>query len=157
MLQLVVNNRDTIEAIDVGAVPIAVHPGPGCFHYLPPLGPRDRLKRAPECQPTARFDFEKGNEVAAPGDEVQLDATDPKAVRHDLPALALEIANRLLFTGEATTVAIVSPVVRIAVDAARHAAEDIGRRRLQVIGKPLAGAELRTGSGDPEYIEEEKA
>lgn len=137
-------------------MPKAIHPDPRRFHYLPPLGARDRLKRAAECHPTARFDFEEGNEVTAPGDEIQLDATDPKAVRYDLPALALEIANRLLFTGEATTVAIVGPIVGIAVNAARHAAENIERRRLQVIGKPLTGAELRTGSGDPEYIEEEK-
>ena len=138
-------------------LPIPIHPDPRCLHDLAPLGTRDRLERAAEGRPAPRFDLDEGDDVPAPGDEVELDAAHPKAVRHDLPTSALEITDRLLFTGDAEAMAWIAPIRGIAVNATRHAAEDIDRRPVQVIGKPLTGAELRTGSGDPEYIEEEKA
>ena len=58
--------------------------------------------------------------MTAPGDQVQLDAADAKAMRDDLPAAGLEITDRLLFTGKAALVARVGPVRWIAVNAARH-------------------------------------
>jgi hypothetical protein len=58
--------------------------------------------------------------MAAPGDEVQLDAPHPKAMRHHFPASGLEITDRLFFTGEPSLVAGICPRGWIAVDAVRH-------------------------------------
>ena len=48
--------------------------------------------------------------MAAPGDQVQLDATDPKPMREDFPAARLEVTDRLLFTGEPPLMPRVAPV-----------------------------------------------
>src|SRR2546426_966808 len=118
--QLVVNQRDTVEPVDVLRAPISIHPDARRFHDLAALRPRHGLERAAECRAAARFDFKESHQVTPPGDEVQLDAADPEAVRHDVPSAALEVLDRLLFTGESSPMAGICPTGRIAVHSARH-------------------------------------
>ncbi len=120
MLQLVVNQRDTVEPVDVFRSPVSVHPNARRLHDLAALRPRHGLERAPECRAAARFDFKESHEVTAPGDQVQLDSADPEPVRHDVPTAALEVLDRLLFTGESSLMAGICPTGRIAVHSARH-------------------------------------
>src|SRR5216684_2687170 len=103
MLQLVVNQRDTVEPVDVFRPPVSVHPNARRLHDA-----------------AARFDFKESHEVTAPGDQVQLDSADPEPVRHDVPTAALEVLDGLLFTGESSLMAGICPTGRIAVHPARH-------------------------------------
>ena len=120
MLYLIVNNADTVKAIDVGLAPKPIHPDACHLHYLSPFPSRHRFEWTAERESTADFHFDEGDETAAPGDEIDLDSTNAKPMRHDFPATALKIANRLFFTGEPSPMARVTPIRRIAVNAARH-------------------------------------
>lgn len=156
MLQLVVNNTDTVEAVHVSPLTVSVHPDPCRFHYLSALRTSHGFERASKCRAAPGFDLDEGNQMPSPGHQIQLDAADPKAMRNDIPATTLEKADGKLFAGEAPLMTGIGPARWIAVNTARHALETIGRSRVHVIGKPLTGAKPRTGSGDPEYIEEER-
>src|SRR5438445_11215764 len=48
MLQLVVNQRDTVEPVDVLRAPISIHPDARRLHDLTALRPRHGLEWAPE-------------------------------------------------------------------------------------------------------------
>ena len=120
MLYLIVNNADTVKAIDVGLAPKPIHPDARHLHYLSPFPSRHRFEWTAERESAADFHFDEGDETAAPGDEIDLDSTSAKPMRHDFPATALKIANRLFFTGEPSPMARVTPIRRIAVNAARH-------------------------------------
>ena len=99
---------------------MAVHPNPRGSHNLAPLLAGDRLERTPERRPPARLHLYERNEVAPPRDDVDLDPADAKPVSHDSPATALEVSDRLFFGRESKTMARITPLARIAVDAARH-------------------------------------
>jgi hypothetical protein len=96
------------------------HPSPGCFDDFAPLGTGDGFEWTAKCHPPARLHFYKGNEVAPPRDDVDLDPANAKPVRHDIPATTLEVSDRLFFGRESKTMARITPLFRIAVDAARH-------------------------------------
>jgi hypothetical protein len=100
---------------------VPVHPYSSRLHYLSPLGARDRFERASERRAAAGFDLDEGHQATSPGYEIQLDSADAKAMRDDLPTAALEKPNRVLLTSEAPLVAVIGPIVGIAVNAARHA------------------------------------
>ena len=100
MLYLIVNNADTVKAIDVGLAPKPIHPDACHLHDLSSFSSRHRFERTAERQSAADFHFDEGDETTAPGDEIDLDSTNAKPMRHDFPATALKIANRLFFTGE---------------------------------------------------------
>jgi hypothetical protein len=110
---------------------VPVHPDSRRLHYISPLAARDRFEWAPERRVAPGFDFNEGHQVTAPGHQIQLDSADAKAMRDNLPASALEKPNRLLLTGEAPLVAIISPIVGIAVNAARHATKLSGCASLE--------------------------
>ena len=120
MLYLIVNNADTVKAIDVGLAPKTIHPNAGRLHNLSPFPSRHGFERTAERESSADFHFHEGDETAAPGDEIDLDSTDAKAMRQDFPATTLKITHRLLFTGEAAPMTRVFPIRGIAVDATRH-------------------------------------
>ena len=123
MLYPVVNHTDTVEPVHVRLAPEPIHPNPRRLHDFAPFGTRNRFERAPECQPAPGFDLDERDQATASSDDVDLDPTCAKAMRHDLPPAALKIAHRLLFTGEPALMAEVGPFRRIAVYAARHGAK----------------------------------
>ena len=100
---------------------MAVHPNPSGLHDFATLGAGDGLERTAEGGPPPRLHFEEGNQVAAPRDKVQLDPSNAKAVRDDLPTAGLQVTDRLLFTGQSSLLTRVAPMFRVAVNAARHA------------------------------------
>src|SRR5205085_949088 len=67
-----------------------------------------------------RLHLDEGDQMPAPGDEVELDAAYAKAVRDDVPTLRLEKTDGLLFTGQPALMAGICPIRWIAVNAARH-------------------------------------
>ena len=100
---------------------MAVHPNPSGLHDFATLGAGDGLERTAEGGPPPRLHFEEGNQVAAPRDKVQLDPSNAKAVRDDLPTAGLQVTDRLLFTGQSSLLTRIAPMFRVAVNAARHA------------------------------------
>ncbi len=118
VLQLIVNNTDTVKTIHIALSPESVHPDPRRFHYFPPLGAGDRFERAPERRAAPGFDLDEGNQLTSSGHQVQLDSADAKAMGNDVPATALEKPNRVFFTGEAALVPRIGPIRGIAMNAA---------------------------------------
>src|SRR5437899_7396536 len=132
VLYLVVNNADTVKAIDVGLAPKPIHPDARHLHDLSPFPSRHRFERTAQPLSAADLHFDEGDETTAPGDEIDLDSTKPKPMRHDFPATALKIANRLFFTGQPSPIARVNPIRRIAVNPARHGDKlSLGQTRQQ--------------------------
>src|SRR5207237_7278749 len=120
MLQLIVNQRDTVEAIDVFPPTVAIHPNARRLDDFSPFGARHRLERTSKGHSAPRLHLDEGDQMAAPGDEVELDAAYAKAVRDDVPTLRLEKTDGLLFTGQPALMAGICPIRWIAVNAARH-------------------------------------
>ena len=88
-----------------------------------PLAPVTASNGLPNAQSRPSLHFHKGDEHAPPGDEVDLDATNPKPVRDHLPATGLEVADRLLFAARGPPMPRVRPARWITVHAARHGAK----------------------------------
>src|SRR5712691_7679079 len=120
VLQLVVLQADAVEAVDVPGLPVPVDPAPGDLDHLAPLLPRHRLERGPEPLAAPDLHLDEGDEAATPGHQIDLGASHPEAVRHDVPPLCLEVGDRLLLAGEAVPVALVGPRRRVAAQAASH-------------------------------------
>jgi len=120
VLQLIVNNADTVEAVYVPALPKPVHPHPGDFDDFAPLAPGHGLERTAEREAAPRLHFDERHESATPGDEVDLDAADTKPMGEDVPATGLQETNGLFFTGKTALMARIGPLFRITVNPARH-------------------------------------
>jgi len=73
---------------------VAVHPNARGFHDFSPFGTGHRLEGTPERRATTGFDLEERDEMTSPGDQVQLDPADAKAMRDDFPATTLQKADR---------------------------------------------------------------
>jgi hypothetical protein len=98
-------------------LPVSVHPNSRRLHYLAPLSAGHGFEGAAEGRSPPRFHLDERNERTAPRDEVDLDAADPKPMRHDIPAPHLEIPDCLLFTGKAAPVTGIRPGIWITVNA----------------------------------------
>ena len=127
VLQLIVNNADTVETVYVPVLPKSVHPRPGNFDDFAPLASGHGLERTAERKAAPRLHFDEGDESATPGDEVDLDAADTEPVGEDVPATGLQETDGLCFTGKTALMARIGPLFRITVNPARHG------RKVQVL------------------------
>src|SRR5437764_697105 len=130
MLQLIVNQRDTVEAIYVFRPTVAIHPNARRPDDFAPFGARYRLERTPKGHSAPRRHLDEGNQMPAPGDEIELDAAYAKSVRDNVPTLRLEKTDGLLFTGQPALMAGICPIRWIAVNAARHGAKVASESRM---------------------------
>src|SRR4029077_13719322 len=64
VLQPAVHDRNAIEPVDIGGFPEAIPPHTRALPQLPPLRSGDRLERASERGPAARFHFHEGDQVS---------------------------------------------------------------------------------------------
>src|SRR5947199_6135219 len=139
VLQLVVLQADAVEAVDVPRLPVPVDPAPGDLHHLTPLLPRHRLERFPEPLAAPHLHFDECDQPATPRHQVDLGASHPEPVRHEVPPFRLQIGDRLLLSSEAVLVPLVRPRRRVAAQPASHACE-LTARPLEVVTKRAHGA-----------------
>src|SRR5882724_11763211 len=128
VLQLVVHDRDAVEAVDVGRLPETIHPDPRRLHQLPPLRPGHRLERAPKGRAPPGLHLYERHQVALPRDEIDLRVPDAEPMCDDVAAARQEVPDGLLFPGNPPPMALVFPLGWIAPQPALHACNLIAQR-----------------------------
>src|SRR5207237_9588752 len=81
MLQLIINQCDTVKTVDVRRTAVAIHPDPGGRDQLPPFHPGHALQRAAEPVPAPRRALAGGERPALPGDRTDLRVAGPESLR----------------------------------------------------------------------------
>ena len=99
---------------------MAIDPNPRRLHDLAPLRAGDGLERTPERVPLPGLHFDERDEVSSARHQIDLHPSDPEAMRHDVPAAALEVPDRPFLAGEATLVTLVGPLLGVTANPAVH-------------------------------------
>ena len=106
-----------------------------------PLPPTDRLGHRPERRRGPGFDFDERHHLPPPGHQIDVVVAQPEPVGLDPPTRGFEIAGRRDFSGQAATMARVSPLLDGTNDIGRlHGPKDTGRP------KPPVTVPTRTGA-----------
>src|SRR2546422_1076747 len=119
----IASTRTRGESAPDGRPPPAPPPPAPRFPRPPPLRPRHRLERAAERRAAPCLHLHERHQVTPARHQVDLGVPHPEAVRRDHPALALQIAHRLLLGDEPALVALVFPRRGVAAKAAVHSAQ----------------------------------
>lgn len=85
---------DHIEPVPVADPPMAQPPGLREARHHSSLAPADGLTAGPEPGAAPGLHLDKGNEVTAPDDEIEVVVPEPEAMRLDVPPPRLEGGGR---------------------------------------------------------------